>query len=43
MQHNRLKHELPESIEQWGWRYHHLGIPTDKIMPNEKYLPQSKF
>ena len=39
----RLDHELPESIEQWGWKYHHLGIPTDKIMPNEKYLPQFKF
>ncbi len=39
----RLEHELPESIENWGWKYHHLGIPTDKKMPNEKYLPQFKF
>lgn len=39
----RLEHELPESIEKWGWKYHHLGIPTDKKMPNEKYLPQFKF
>jgi hypothetical protein len=39
----RLDHELPESIEKWGWKYHHLGIPTEKIMPNEKYLPQFKF
>ena len=38
----RLDHELPESIENWGWKYHHLGIPTDKIMPNERYLPQFK-
>lgn len=35
----RLENELPESIEKWGWKYHHLGIPTDKIMPGEKYLP----
>lgn len=30
-------------IVQWSWQYHHIGIPTDKIMPNEKYLPQFKF
>jgi hypothetical protein len=39
----RLDHELAECIEQWGWKYHHLGIPTDKVMPNERYLPQFKF
>ena len=39
----RLENEQPESIEKWGWKYHHLGIPTDKIMPGEKYLPQFRF
>jgi hypothetical protein len=39
----RLENELPESIEKWGWKYHHLGIPTDKIMPGEKYLPHLRF
>jgi hypothetical protein len=39
----RKEHELPESIESWGWKYHHLGIPTKIKMPNEKYLPQFKF
>ena len=38
-----MEHELPESINEWGWKYHHLGIPTDKIMPDEKYLPQFKL
>ena len=33
----------PQAIEEWGWEYHHLGIPTDKKMPNEKYLPEYKF
>ena len=33
----RQDHELPESIKEWGWKYHHLGIPTDKIMPDEVY------
>ncbi len=36
----RLEHEQPESIVQWGWKYHHLGIPTDQVMPGETYLPQ---
>ena len=40
---NRLEHDPPESIEKWGWKYHHLGIPTEKIMPDEKYLPQFRF
>ena len=35
--------ELPESIVEWGWRYHHLGIPTEKKMPGDRYLPQFKF
>ena len=39
----RLEHEFPESTEKWGWKYHHIGIPTKKIMPNEKYLPKYKF
>lgn len=43
MQRVRLDNELPESVKLWGWKYHHIGIPTDKIMPDEKYLPQFKF
>lgn len=39
----RADHELPEAIEQWGWTYHHIGIPTDKVMPNEKYIEKLKF
>jgi hypothetical protein len=43
MQNIRLDNELPACVEQWGWKYHHLGIPTKEIKPNEKYLPQFKF
>lgn len=39
----RLDHELPESTTSWGWKYHHIGIPTKVVMPNEKFLPQLKF
>jgi len=39
----RQENELPESIVKWGWKFHHLGIPTKKKLPDEKYLPQFKF
>jgi hypothetical protein len=40
---SRLDFEPPLSVEKWGWKYHHLGIPTNRIMPGEKYLPQFKL
>jgi hypothetical protein len=39
----RKEHELPESIATWGWKYHHMGIPTQMKLPGEKYLPQFKL
>lgn len=39
----RQDFELPSCIEKWGWKFHHIGIPTDKVMPNERYLPHLKF
>ena len=39
----RLEYELPEATKKWGWKYHHLGIPTNIKMPNERYLPQFGF
>ena len=40
---DRPENELPLATEEWGWKFHHLGIPTKKVMPNEVYLPQFKF
>jgi len=39
----RLDFELAKCIEQWGWVYHHLGIPTKEKMANETYIPYFKF
>lgn len=39
----RQDHEQPESVEMWGWKYHHVGIPTNSKMPNETYIPHLKF
>lgn len=38
----RMDNELPCSVTEWGWKYHHLGIPTEKKMPGEIYLPEFK-
>jgi len=46
---NRLIHQyfrsdnaLPQCIEEWGWKYHHLGIPTTEAKENEKYIAFAK-
>jgi len=38
----RKDHE-PPAVATKGWRYHHLGIPTDKPRPGERYLEQYKM
>ncbi|HOB84030.1 MAG TPA: hypothetical protein PKX27_04910 [Bacteroidales bacterium] len=43
MKNKRSDHEQPLSTSHWGWKYHHLGIPTDKKMTGEIYLSQFKF
>jgi len=39
----REDHELPFALSNWGWRYHHLGIPTDIPRPGEIYLEKYKM
>mgnify|MGYP003824550611 CR=1 FL=1 len=39
----RKDYEPPLATSEWGWRYHHLGIPTDKVNAGEKYLPEFKL
>lgn len=34
----RKSHEPPDVVARRGWRYHHLGIPTDVPRANETYL-----
>ena len=43
MTNERREYEQPESVEKWGWKYHHLGIPTSEKRLNEKYLTQFKL
>jgi hypothetical protein len=39
----RKEDELPLATKEWGWRYHHLGIPTNEAIKGEIYLPQFKL
>jgi hypothetical protein len=39
----RKDHEPPAAIAERGWRYHHLGIPTDTPRPGERYLQALKL
>ena len=34
----REDRELPEAVVQWGWKFHHLGIPTKDPRPDETYI-----
>ncbi len=39
----RKDNEPPLAVSKLGMRFHHIGIPTNEIKPNEKYLEQYKF
>jgi len=39
----REDHEPPRATAQWGWRYHHTGIPTTEVRPGERYLAPFKM
>lgn len=39
----RKEKDMPLAIDDWGWKYHHLGIPTIKELTDAVYLPELKF
>jgi len=38
----RQAHE-PPGVTRQGWRYHHIGIPTEAQKPDEEYLEEYKL
>lgn len=42
-QRTRRDHEPPVAVAEWGWRYHHLGIPTVEVRPGERYLDEYRM
>lgn len=43
IKYHRKESDPPLCTEEWGWRFHHLGIPTAEIMPGARFLPSLKF
>ena len=39
----RKDHEAPLAIREWGWRFHHLGIPTSDKKPDERHIGNFKL
>jgi hypothetical protein len=39
----RQDHEPPVVTSLFGWRYHHLGIPTTLPHPGERYIEKFKM
>ena len=39
----RRDHEPPAVIAKYGWRFHHMGIPTNIPRPGEQYLEKFKM
>ena len=40
---DRQDADPPTAIAEWGWKYHHLGVPTDIPHEGEKYLEAFKM
>lgn len=39
----RRDNDPPAAVARWGWRYHHLGIPTSVPRRNETHLARLKI
>lgn len=39
----RKDEELPDVTNEWGWKYHHMGVPTDNVKSDERYIEKLKF
>lgn len=39
----RKDNEPPAAIAEFGWRFHHIGIPTDTARSGEQYLEKYKM
>jgi hypothetical protein len=38
----RKDDEQPAATGKWGWRFHHVGVPTDRPREGEQYLEAFK-
>ena len=40
---SRKDRDPPAVIAKYGWRFHHIGIPTETPQPGERYLENLKM
>jgi hypothetical protein len=40
---HRRDDEPPATVAKLGWRYHHIGVPTEIPRNDEKYIPQYRM
>lgn len=43
MEIKRKDNDPPLATGEWGWRYHHMGIPTQNPVKDEIYLEKFKL
>jgi hypothetical protein len=43
MSQKRQDHEPPAAVARFGWRYHHMGIPTEVPRPDEHHIEHLKI
>jgi hypothetical protein len=43
MRKKRMDDELPLAVKEWGWRYHHIGIPTAGPIAGQTFMPEYKL
>ena len=43
MKKHRADNDQPAAISEWGWRYHHIGIPTTEHLEGESYMSSWKL
>ncbi|HOW32417.1 MAG TPA: hypothetical protein PLP88_12705 [Bacteroidales bacterium] len=39
MEYSRNNNDLPLATADWGWKYHHIGVPMAEPFPGEEYIP----
>jgi hypothetical protein len=43
LKYKRKDQEPPLATMEWGWRYHHLGLPVSEPIEGEVYIPGFKM
>lgn len=39
MDYSRKDKDLPLATSEWGWIFHHIGVPVEEPFPGEEHIP----